>query len=560
MPTTCPRQLILLCDGTNSNLTGGRKDTQVVRLAELLSAYPDAARLVFYDPGVGNPGELPGATWWDGLKHLSERIAGLAFGRGVYENIAECYTFLMQHWQPGDQLFIFGFSRGAFTARSVAGLINQFGLLSAHLGSMVPTLVHLYFADRGTKDSERQAISEQTRRLFTTDESRTVDIQFIGVWDTVASVGLGPFSARFTAAPTVAHKAFIHVRQALALDEQRAQFLPRPYAAPNGPHTSLSGREGSLVQLWFRGDHSDIGGGHGLEQAGLARWPLAWMCSEAVQCGLRLSDAEGLMLTEERVLRAAAVLPGAIPESAPSVVHGRTRDTPWWALSGLAVRDPARVVLEDAPDPQIQAELHPSVAAMAAAWPHQSVWGQRRAGGALPLLVAALVLALSLAAMAAVLAPQRPIFWAGLEHIAALAVWQLWAWTGASLPAGISTAAATQALAWDILFIAAYATLLAAGVSKAFAAVAGFRQAHPPPSPLLLRLGWALPLAVLADLAEDAMSLALLSLPLQGWAALHLLLALGLAFCAPLKFLGLAGVVVLLGWGRWARHRPQTGG
>ena len=552
MSASPPRQLILLCDGTNNNLTGGREDTQVVRLAELLRAHPDPARLVFYDPGVGNPGELPGATWWDGAKHFAERVAGLAFGRGVYENIAECYSFLMQHWQPGDQLFIFGFSRGAFTARSVAGLINQFGLLSPHMVSMVPTLVHLYFADRGAMDAERQAISEQTRRLFTTADSRAVDIQFVGVWDTVASVGFGPFSAKFTAAPTVADKAFIHVRQALALDEQRAQFLPRPYAAPNGPHLSRSGREGSLLQLWFRGDHSDVGGGHLRQEAGLARWPLAWMTSEAVQCGLRLNGPEGLMLSEAQVLQAAAALPGAIPDTASSLAHSRTRSTPWWALSGLAVRDPARVILEDAPDPRIQAQAHPSVTALGAAWPQGSVWGLRPAWS-WALAVAGLLMLLLPWAMASVLAPQAPVFWAGLCQVAALATWQLQAWMGAALPVGISPSAALRALALDLPFIAAYATVLAAWACAAFARVARLRQVGLAPSRLLQRLGWALPLAVLADLAEDAVTVALLCLPVEGLEVVKLLLAVAMALCAALKFLGLAGVLTLLVWGRVAR-------
>ena len=84
------RQLILCCDGTNNNLTGGESDTNVVRLCQLIERGGDPRQMVFYDPGVGNPGELPGATLWDSLTRFSERVAGLAFGRGVYENMAEC--------------------------------------------------------------------------------------------------------------------------------------------------------------------------------------------------------------------------------------------------------------------------------------------------------------------------------------------------------------------------------------------------------------------------------------------------------------------------------------
>ena len=148
LPATPQRQIVLLCDGTNNNLTGQHEDTNVVKLCTLLAADPDPQRLVFYDPGVGNPGELPGATTWDQFRRTLDRVSGLAFGRGVYENMVESYLFLMRHYRPGDQIFIFGFSRGAFTARSVAGLVNLFGILRPHMESMVPTLLHVYFADR----------------------------------------------------------------------------------------------------------------------------------------------------------------------------------------------------------------------------------------------------------------------------------------------------------------------------------------------------------------------------------------------------------------------------
>ena len=107
------RQLILCCDGTNNNLTGAAHDTHVVRIAELLARDPDAERLVFYDPGVGHAATLPGGTLWEQLKLWRDRVNGLAFGQGVFDNIVECYCFLMQHYRPGDQLFFFGFSRGA---------------------------------------------------------------------------------------------------------------------------------------------------------------------------------------------------------------------------------------------------------------------------------------------------------------------------------------------------------------------------------------------------------------------------------------------------------------
>ena len=166
MSASTPRQIVLCCDGTNNNLTGGENDTNVVRLCHLLRQHGDTRQLVFYDPGVGNPGELPGATVWDSINRYGERLAGLAFGRGVYENMAECYQFLMSSYQPGDEIYVFGFSRGAFTARSVAGRVNMFGILQPHMVSMVPSLLHVYFSDRGSRGDSARRIARQATQLF----------------------------------------------------------------------------------------------------------------------------------------------------------------------------------------------------------------------------------------------------------------------------------------------------------------------------------------------------------------------------------------------------------
>ena len=165
------RQLIICCDGTNNNLTGRVRDTNVTKLCELFA--PDAnAQLLYYDPGVGNPGLLPGASLTDQFSRFSERLYGLAFGKGVYENIAQAYLFLMRHYQPGDQIFLLGFSRGAFTARSIGGLVTQFGLLRPAMDDLVPTLLHIYFSDRERGGARYTAIRDQISRLFASDRRR----------------------------------------------------------------------------------------------------------------------------------------------------------------------------------------------------------------------------------------------------------------------------------------------------------------------------------------------------------------------------------------------------
>ena len=339
-----PRQLVLLCDGTNNNLTGQRSDTNVVKLSALLASSLNPQKIVFYDPGVGNPGELPGATTWDQLRRRLDRLRGLAFGRGVYENMAESYLFLMRHYRPGDELYIFGFSRGAFTARSVAGLINQFGILQPHMESMLPTLLHVYFSDR-RQQASFDAISSQISDYFTSPSTRHVDIHFVGVWDTVASVGLPPFDAKFTALPRPEGKRFVHVRQALALDEHRSQFKPRLYARNNGPFETVTRRQGSLLQLWFPGSHCDVGGGYTTAQAALSDTAFAWLVSEAVNCGLRMTGYEPPLNDEAAVLHHLARVHDAPPANRKVRVHSELTGMALWALTGMSVRDTTRVVM-----------------------------------------------------------------------------------------------------------------------------------------------------------------------------------------------------------------------
>ncbi|OYU99078.1 MAG: hypothetical protein CFE45_14140, partial [Burkholderiales bacterium PBB5] len=325
-------------------------------LAERLAASPDTQRLLCYDPGVGNPGELPGATTWDQLQRRLERIGGLAFGRGVFENMAESYLFLMRNYREGDQIYIFGFSRGAFTARSVAGLINLFGILPAQLESMVPTLLHVYFSSRDD-DGAWQAIAAQVLRVFGSAPQRP-NVHFIGVWDTVASVGMPPFGARFTALPQPENKRYLHIRQALALDEHRSQFEPRLYARNNGPFTTADGSTGSLVQLWFPGAHCDVGGAYLPAESVLSDNALAWMTSEAVGQGLRLHHQGAPLDSEPAVHRALAQVLQQDAGPREAQAHSEVLDTPLWALTGLTVRDTTQVHLDDGGTVPLQAVAH----------------------------------------------------------------------------------------------------------------------------------------------------------------------------------------------------------
>lgn len=592
-----PRQLIVLCDGTNNNITGRQNDTNVVKLAELLAHHAHAEQLVHYDPGVGNPGEMPGATVVDDVRRWLDRVSGLAFGRGVYENIAEAYVFLMRHWrQERDRIFLFGFSRGAFTARAVAGLVNRYGLLQPHLEVLVPTLLHHYFAGDVSRHRERlqqfDAISAQVVRLFAggpasgadgrpNPNTRRVYVYFTGTWDTVASVGMWPFGLRINVAPTVKGKHFVHVRQALALDEQRAQFEQRLYWQDNSERIALAGGlNGSLEQLWFRGAHCDVGGYYRPGETALPDRALAWLVSEAVAKGLwlgPLSNLESGAEGEAALLAALHETKLAEARQTP-MLHSELHDTPLWALAGLAQRVTQQVRLDDGAADPIVPVAHRSVAEFDSDPKSRVEWHTPRPrkllvwallGCALLPLFIGWVLggcrgdedwARGLACvMDNNLAYQRWQLEGGLVLLDGL--WQqlfggghalyggLWATWTARLAAFASP---RWALVWDLGFIAAYAVVLAYAATWAFARVSGLRQVDAPPSRLANRLGWALPLAVFADLLENLatwFTIWAIGEPLFVLKLLGCVLAMVAALASLAKWAGLLGVALLVAWG-----------
>lgn len=548
------RQLVICCDGTNNNLTGNSSDTNVVKLAQLLAQSPaNVNQMVLYDPGVGNPGELPGTTWLDGLSRWAQRVAGLAFGRGVYENMANCFLFLMRHYQPGDQIYIFGFSRGAFTARSVAGLVNQFGILRPHMESMLPTLIHTYFSDRELKKVQIAAIAKQASELFANAASRVVEIHFVGVWDTVASVGMGPFTAKITALPTIKGKRFLNVRQALALDEQRAQFKPRLYADNNGTYQTSTLKPATITQLWFRGAHCDVGGGFVWGQTGIADRALCWLVSEAVQCGLAL-QYNGAWLDSE--VAVASAFANAIGVENTPPVHNQFYTSPLWALTGMAVRDTEKVSLYTGPSHSVVAREHTSVTEYAYHFPNNTVWAQPRSVNGLATGLLAVLFfmfahgeALNPNAFAWTLEWQALAARASsdLGQNAAFAHWQLLWWQGEDLGSVQARFGSTLwALVWDTGLISAYSYVLSWFAVAAFARHAGLRRVGQVPAAWLNTLGWALPVAVCSDLLENFATWLVVWFMTRGngvWAAV---VACPMSLFSVAKWVGLLGVALLI--------------
>jgi uncharacterized protein (DUF2235 family) len=281
------RRLVLCFDGTNNQF--GPENTNVIRLVQVLDR--DAARQrLYYEPGVGTLPE-PGV-----LTRLGKRVSelfGLAFGAGLLDKVQEAYGYLMDHWEPGDQVFLFGFSRGAYTARVLAGLLHTLGLMPRGGANMLPYVTRLYRGTRGAgargaagSNEDYWTLCDEFRWTFARPvpgdkaDQRRFPVHFLGVWDTVSSVGWvwDPATYRFTA-----HNPSIAViRHAVSIDERRWFF-----------RQNLMGPEGGqdFQERWFPGVHGDVGGGYPEGEGGLWRVAFRWLLEEARTAGLLIDEA-----------------------------------------------------------------------------------------------------------------------------------------------------------------------------------------------------------------------------------------------------------------------------
>lgn len=277
-----PKNIVLCFDGTGNEVRGvatsrrkpGGENTNVVKLFRALSEVDGPRQVAFYDPGVGTFSDPSSIT---AIGRNFRRILGLAFGRGIKGNLSEGYRFLLEHYEPGDRIYLFGFSRGAYTARALAGLLNGYGLLGGRRTNLVHYLVDYYWKGRDRGD-EYFAVAGRFKKYFSHEP---IPIRFIGLWDTVSSVGW--FRRSFTLAwadslPTV-HTG----RHALAIDERRSAFRRNSWKVETTADRDFQ-------EVWFPGVHSDVGGTYPDSRA--AEVALHWIATEARGTGLAIDLSE----------------------------------------------------------------------------------------------------------------------------------------------------------------------------------------------------------------------------------------------------------------------------
>jgi uncharacterized protein (DUF2235 family) len=259
---------VIILDGTLSSLEPGEETNAGLTWRLLHEAGRTRHRSVYYEPGLQ----------WEGWRQAHE----LAQGRGLNRQIRRAYGYLASHYQPGDRIYLFGYSRGAYAVRSLAGVIDRVGLLTREAA----TERNVQLAYRHYQRDPDRPVARAFARRFC---HPAVWVEMIGVWDTVKALGIRlPLLWMLTENQHAFHSHRLggmirHGYQALALHETRAVFEPVLWECPpDGPC--------AVEQVWFRGGHGDVGG-HlgGFDRARpLSNIPLIWMLERAESCGLAL--------------------------------------------------------------------------------------------------------------------------------------------------------------------------------------------------------------------------------------------------------------------------------
>jgi uncharacterized protein (DUF2235 family) len=304
------RNIVICCDGTGNEF--GDHNSNVVKLHSTL-IIEGARQTAYYHPGVGTMGAPTAhnriSKWWS-------IITGLAFGAGLLANVGDAYRYLMNVYEDGDQVFLFGFSRGAYTARAIAGVLHMFGLLYPGNEGLIPYVIRLY--------AKRTRVAAGMTHTFAVAEGfkatfcRHCPLHFVGVWDTVSSVGWvwDPLKLPYTAQnPDMARG-----RHAISIDERRCYFQSNLWGPPLPTQ--------NIKQVWFAGVHSDVGGSYSYQESGLSQIALQWMLCEAREAGLLVDPGKA-----NRALGRIPAPPPFPPNSGMKIHNSLTWR--WWILEFL---------------------------------------------------------------------------------------------------------------------------------------------------------------------------------------------------------------------------------
>jgi len=267
-----PKNIVIFSDGTGQE--GGKGHNS--NIYKLFNVIEDRTKnqISFYDRGLG--------TGW---RKLSGNIAGA----GISKNILECYTFIFEHYEAGDQIYLFGFSRGAATIRSLSSFIHSFGILPKSRSELIKQAYNIY------KINDESKRKKKADNFIAKHHTMWTRIKFLGCYDTVAALGIPvkPFNVLFNKIPGFGHtfqnftlnESVENACHALAIDDERETFHPILWDADKLDYQTIK-------QVWFCGMHTDVGGGY--EEQELSNIPFVWMMDMAVAQGLLIYSTESI--------------------------------------------------------------------------------------------------------------------------------------------------------------------------------------------------------------------------------------------------------------------------
>lgn len=275
------RRLIVCCDGTWQDLDQGYP-TNVVKMAQAIKLVDDQDihQIVFYDEGLGTTQIKSGRSIIDTLT----KLGGGGLGLGIDHKIQDAYCFLCMNYEPGDDIYLFGFSRGAYTVRCLAGLIYNSGLPHREFVRKIPAAYEIY----REKQDPKNAPDGKNAIAFREQYGQQVPIKALCCWDTVASLGIPDiihslkldekFNERYRFFDDKINPSIENAIHAVAIDEIRKVFdLTR----------MESSQPNQVTQVWFPGAHGCVGGGS-KEERGLSDGALLWMMEQVKKLGLAL--------------------------------------------------------------------------------------------------------------------------------------------------------------------------------------------------------------------------------------------------------------------------------